>query len=60
MRLYNTNVCFQVKQLRVAQSRAAVYTNRDGSARMSGKQRSRAGRELCQAAGSLSLELVQS
>lgn len=38
MRLHNTNVCFQVEQLRAAQSRAAVYTNRSGSARMSGKQ----------------------
>lgn len=54
-RLHNANVCFQAEQLRAAQSRAAVYTNRSGSARMSGKQRSRAGQELCQAAGSLPL-----
>lgn len=60
MRLHNTNVCFQVEQLRAAQSRAAVYTNRSGSARMSGKQHSGAGQEPCQAAGSLPLELVES
>lgn len=60
MRLHNTNVGFQVEQLRAAQSRAAVYTNRSRSARMSGKQRSRAGREPCQTIGSLPLELVES
>lgn len=60
MRLRNTNVCFQVELLKAAQSKAAVYTNRSGSARMSGKQRSWAERELCQAAGSLPLELVKS
>lgn len=56
-RLPNANVCFQAEQLRAAQSRAAVYTNRSGSPRMSGKQRSRAGQELCQAAGSFPLEV---
>lgn len=59
MRLHNINVGFRVEQLRAAQSRAAVDISRSRSARMSGKQRSRAGREPCQAAGSL-LELVES
>lgn len=60
MKLHNANVCFQAEQLRAARSRVAVYTNRSGSARMSGKQHSPAGRKLCQAAGRLPLELVES